>query len=241
MENFATDSGLWAWIRSLAEGNMVIRGAITVIGIIFFIVLLGIGINLIGKHILGRSDQLFPALNRWFFRLLARWIPILQNRLRTYLEQTNKPKKPIKKRQRIVATVVTSILYVLMFALIWVTYSPNVFLSTYNTSLGGILVEVQARRQPTDGFQFDIQFDRPAKVIGVWSDVPSYRADSKQFNIRNEEMVGFTDTQNGTQNSVLAKYPIATPQRSVFVYFRPTDNNSQQLEVTKVNLQSGIR
>lgn len=143
----------------------------------------------------------------------------------------------ITKKQRVVSTIFLSIYFVVVFVLLWAVYAPNVVVNTFSTSRGGALVELQARRQPTDGFQFIIGFDRPAQVAGVWTDVPSYKQESKQFNIRYGELVDFSDSQNGILCTILAHYPLATPQRSVFLYFQPTDSNNQQLKVLKVNLK----
>lgn len=231
MGEFTGNSDWVSVLLRLAEINMLARiVAYFIIGLVGMTII-GWSINRIGIEWVGRSD-LLPSFYKGILRLFTRLTPILRSKLQRYRNEVKQPKPPTRSQR--IATGIVMILFMLAFGFLMVSLVSNQSINAYTTSRGGILVEVQANRQPTDGFQFDIKFDRPAKVVGVWTDVPSYLNKSKQFNIRTEQSVNFKEFVQGTESTISADYPIATPQKSVFVYFQPTDNITEQLKTILV-------
>lgn len=177
------------------------------------------------------------------FLRLASKSPLIGRGIRRVLTRLSEPpKKPLTTKQRVIM-IGGLVLYLLAFlGFTWVEYSPNTVVRGFDTSSGGILVEISARRQPTDGFGFHVQFDQPAQVRGIWADSPAPVNGQMGFQARFEEVVNLQDEQvnDGMVHSIVACYPFATLKRSVFVYFIPVNQaNSQQLQLTSMRRNEG--
>ncbi len=227
--------GLGGILQQLWEAFMIARVAGIVIIIIFAIVGFGVGINLIGKHYFGQEQPIIPRFTKWLFAQVSKLIPVLGGCIMDYLNRPKPPKKPMTMKRKIASVALIIVYFLALTGLIFFASSPNVTLGTYGTAEGGVLIEVKATRYPTDGFAFNVEFDHPAKILGIWTDMPSYQWESDNFSIKNGALVDFQVDNQELSYNISARYPFATPARSVFVYFEAEEPDVETLKPLKVH------
>jgi len=233
-EQLTSDSSLWGWIRNLAEANMIAFVVLMVLFVVFLIVAFAVGFNLIGTHVLGRQDKIVPVFLKWMGRKLIYWIPRVSSRIKIALAQSSVPKRPLSIRRRIFASIGLSLYFIAIFGIIFLNLMPDISVSAFSVNQGGVLVEYRTYRQPTDGIIFGITFDKPARIIELGNGEPIAIKEG-QINYQVTNYVNLRDAQELNYHIVSADYPIATPKKSVFVYFKPLDG-SNKLGVLSIKL-----